>query len=280
MTGQDLADRARVSPSYISLIENGVKVPTEEVAEAIAVALGDGIELYRAWVQSGRIGDLEGAWARLHRARQYASSPALRRRLSSGEDLDAVAHLSPGPAAESERPAYAMEMPFTQEARHIPPLLVGAEAVLSLSTNPVSEAGPALVEVPVLRECADPGDDQIPPNLVVAVLRLDPLIFGEPPVRPFAYRPRYEAIARVRDLFQPGDWVVLDSRPKELAAEHVHAVRFRERVILSRVLAKRDSLLLLPSEGRSDVEVVDLPPGEPWERLVAGSLAVTIRGGS
>ena len=36
-----LAEMAKISPSYLSLIENGEKVPSEEVAVAIATALGD-----------------------------------------------------------------------------------------------------------------------------------------------------------------------------------------------------------------------------------------------
>jgi transcriptional regulator with XRE-family HTH domain len=287
MTGQDLAERARVSASYISLIENGVKVPSEEVAEAIARALGDDPELYRAWAQSGRIGDLEGAWARLHRARRFASSPALRRRLRSGEDLEGWASsLHANEAAAPLEPAEETRA-FEADLLDAPPaasslsLLAEAPAELSRLAALTPRPDSSLIEVPVLRECADPGDGTIPSNLIVDVLRLDPRVFGrEEPLRPFAYCPRYEAIARVRDLFRPGDWVVLDSRPRELSADRVHAVRFRERVILSRVIAKRDSLLLLPTEGRSDVEVLDLSPGEPAERLIAGSLLVTIRGES
>jgi transcriptional regulator with XRE-family HTH domain len=243
IAGQVLAERARVSPAYISLIEKGVKIPSDEVAEAIARVLNDDPELYRAWAQSGRIEDLEGAWARLHRARAYFSSPALRRRLSSGQDL------------EDEAPA---------------------RAVVACS-QPRSDTD--LVEVPVLAECADPGEGPIPPELIVDVLRLDPRVLGrEDPLRPFAYRLGDDAIARVQDLFRPGDWVVLDSRPRELTADRVHAVRFDRRVILSRVLAKRDSLLLLPTEDRSDVQVLDLSPEEPLERFIVGCVVVTIRG--
>jgi transcriptional regulator with XRE-family HTH domain len=281
MTGLDLAEKAKVSPSYVSLIENGVKIPSEDVAEALARALDDDPELYRAWAQSGRIGDLEGAWERLHRARRFASNPAMRRWLDSGEDLR-----EPPLLLAAEERAESPERPVEDGRTFIASAMAAARvadwnAAPCLDDDGAPRRNAAFVEVPVLSECADPGDETIPADVIVDVLRLDPRVFGHrEPLRPFAYRPRERAIARVRDLIHPGDWVVLDSRPRELSADHVHAVRFRERVILSRVLAKRDSLLLLPSEGRSDVEVLDLPPGELQKRLIVGSVAVTIRGES
>lgn len=284
MTGQDLAERAGVSASYISLIEKGVRIPSEEAAQAIARALNDDPELYRVWVQSDRIGDLESAWARLHRARSYASSPAFRQRLRSGQDLDvdevgrqeAERGFAPEKSAEaSERPAFLRRM---------------ADAFVAESQGTVAQeravedrlrAAHDLVAVPVLHECADPGEGAIPPRVIVDVLRVDRRVFGSAePRRPFAYRVQDRSIRRVQDLFRPGDWVVLDSRPRALTADRVHAVRLRGKVVLSRILAKGDALLLLPTEGRSDVEVLDRSPGEPIGRLVVGSVVVSIRGES
>ena len=51
MAAYVLARKAGVSPSYISLIETGAKVPTEEVAETIARVLEDDPDLYRAWAR-------------------------------------------------------------------------------------------------------------------------------------------------------------------------------------------------------------------------------------
>jgi hypothetical protein len=149
--------------------------------------------------------------------------------------------------------------------------------VTGMHARPRREA--TLLEVPVLEDGDDPGPGPIHPDVVVDVLRLDPRLVGRGlPLRPFAYRLGEDTIERVRDLFRPGDWVVLDSRPGELTADRVHAVRFMGRVVLSRVLAKRDSLLLLPSEGRSDVRVLDLEPGELLGRFIVGNVVLTIRG--
>ena len=259
LAGQELAERAGVSPAYISLIEKGVKIPSQDVAEAIARALKDEPELYRAWAQSGRTGDMETAWAQLHNARRYYRDASLRRRLASGADL-------PEEAPPREHFAVPDNRFEAEEGRD-----------WSLAARRPRDTG--LLEIPVLEDGDDPGPGPIHPDVVVDVLRLDPRVLGRAvPLRPFAFRLSEDAIERVRDLFRPGDWVVLDSRPGELTADRVHAVRFMGRVILSRVLAKRDSLLLLPSEGRSDVRVLDLEPGELPSRFIVGNVVLTIRG--
>ena len=259
LAGQELAERAGVSPAYISLIEKGVKIPSQDVAEAIAKALGDEPELYRAWAQSGRTGDMETAWAQLHNARRYYRDASLRRTLASGADL---------PEEARQREHFA-----------VPDNRFEAEEDRSWSPAARRPRDTDLLEIPVLEDGDDPGPGPIHPDVVVDVLRLDPRVLGRAvPLRPYAFRLSEDAIERVRDLFRPGDWVVLDSRPGELTADRVHAVRFDRRVILSRVLAKRDSLLLLPTEDRSDVQVLDLSPEEPLSRFIVGCVVVTIRG--
>lgn len=283
LTGQELAERAGVSPPYISLIEKGVKIPSEDVAEAIARALQDDPELYRAWAHSGRIEDIEGAWTSLHLARRYARSPLLRSRISSGESLEGEAaaaraeyeafeaETSPGPAAETKAREAPDELMLSS---HREPALASSRGLFARSRRDTEP-----VELPVLEAGADPGNERIPTEAIQDVLLLDSRVFGRgKPTRPFAYRLNEAMIARVLDLFRPGDWVVVDSRPGGLTADRVHAVRLHGRVILSRVLAKRDSLLLLPTEGQSDVQVLDLPPGEPLDRVIVGCVVVTIRG--
>lgn len=49
---------SRVSRSYLSLIENGRKVPSAAMAAAIAEALGESPELFRAWVALRKRADL------------------------------------------------------------------------------------------------------------------------------------------------------------------------------------------------------------------------------
>ena len=46
LTGVELAQRSGISPSYVSLIESGAKVPDEDVAADLARVLDDDEDLY------------------------------------------------------------------------------------------------------------------------------------------------------------------------------------------------------------------------------------------
>ena len=72
IAGYQLAKMAGISPSYLSLIENGQKLPSVEVAERIARALGDDPEVYRAWVETADDKDLD---ARAFRLNIVAAAP-------------------------------------------------------------------------------------------------------------------------------------------------------------------------------------------------------------
>ena len=75
ITGSQLASMADISPSYLSLIENGLKLPSAEVAERIARALGDDPDIYRAWVETADDKDLDARADRLEKFRQMRSTP-------------------------------------------------------------------------------------------------------------------------------------------------------------------------------------------------------------
>ena len=85
LTGTQLGQRAGISASYVSVIENGAKVPEEGVAAALARALGDDEALYRAWARAARLGvhDL----ALLNELAAIARTPALASLVESGEAL-------------------------------------------------------------------------------------------------------------------------------------------------------------------------------------------------
>lgn len=55
LTGLEFARRAGVSPSYVSLIEHGEKVPSDAVAVRMARVLDDDERLYRAWAATSRM---------------------------------------------------------------------------------------------------------------------------------------------------------------------------------------------------------------------------------
>src|SRR5262245_54961900 len=83
LTGAELASRAKISPSYVSLIEKGAKVPDEDVAVALARALGDDEDLYRAWARTARLGPEK--LELLNRFEAMRRSPAYVRLVESGQ---------------------------------------------------------------------------------------------------------------------------------------------------------------------------------------------------
>src|SRR5262245_34565969 len=97
--GAQRAERAGISPSYVSLIEKGAKVPDESVAADLARALEDDESLYRSWARAARLGlhDLE----LLNRLDTIARTPAYVSLVESGESLPRLDSLVGGPDSES-----------------------------------------------------------------------------------------------------------------------------------------------------------------------------------
>ena len=87
LTAYQLAEQVDISPSYMSMIETGKKVPMEDVAMRIAEALGDDQELYGAWAHDARE-DLRSTLTHLNRASRYRDSQELQNRLARGDDVD------------------------------------------------------------------------------------------------------------------------------------------------------------------------------------------------
>lgn len=68
LTGMELARRAGVSASYVSLIEHGEKIPSEDVAVRLARVLEDSEDLYRVWSALARMdSETRNAFFRLRR---------------------------------------------------------------------------------------------------------------------------------------------------------------------------------------------------------------------
>ena len=101
LTGAELAQRAGISPSYVSLIENGAKTPDEGVAAALARALEDDEALYRAWARAARLGlhDLE----LLNQIEVISRTPAYMDLVESGEELPKLD--PPGARSRDEDPS-------------------------------------------------------------------------------------------------------------------------------------------------------------------------------
>lgn len=288
LSGSELARRAEISPSYVSLIERGIKVPDEDAAARLARALEDDEDLYRAWARAERYG--------LHHLDEMQQLDALTsdaqtsRMLASGRDLPAataelsrstsalsrladLAFRAPWPRARAASPAPSARQPPEDLQQDIVAEELAYDAEFSESEPPAPDL---VVEVPVLTAGADPrrmlDATALPP------LHLDARLLGTADTAGlFAYELDRDADARLGGIASAGDYVVLSRRVRRLTAERVYAVRAETgRIRLGRVLFKGNSLLLLPATG-SDIEVVPLREGEPWRERVVGVVVLTLK---
>lgn len=287
MTGYELARQAGISPSYISLIEKGEKVPDEEVAVAIARALGDDASLYRAWALTRR-GNLSGTRRALETAERFSTDPALRDRLKRGEDvainevrsrpsLDPTASFLQNTVGEikiRELSAEYADAELLQQAHRRDTELEAPQPRFALA----SPLEPEILEIPVLAEGADPGRGEPPSSLVVGRFRIDPQAVAEDD-RPglFAYKLTAHSATRLRGVVEPGTFVAISRRFRPPSPERVHAVRHHNEVVLSRALWKGSSLLLLPAEGASDFEYVEVGDAARLREVLVGSVVLAVR---
>jgi len=294
MTGAELAKRIGVSPSYVSLIESGAKIPSPSVAERIARALRDSPDLYQAWVFSARQGGWRTALRQSRVWNAYSTDPTSLERVASGEDVadlesrdadyaladEAVTEelLGFAPDHLDESMAKSAESAPPEEARRS---IGGAIGDLFRRKTRPEEAprGFTLLEIPVLEDGADPGDgDEVDESQTVDTLFLDSRLFGTADLRrPFAYRPGDRALRRISERIRPGDHVVLSSGVPQLRPETIVAVRFRREVVLARALLKKTALLLLPAAGAGDFDVIELGDPDALHGLVVGHVVLTVR---
>lgn len=302
MTGAELAKRIGVSPSYVSLIESGAKIPSPSVAERIARALQDAPDLYQAWVLSAR----QGGWRKALRSsrywRAYSTDPRSLERVASGEDVRdlSLEEAMPSRGRTDDDLAIAEEL-----VDFYPDTLVAGDSLAGLSA-PLEARGSrslggtvgglfkrkqskqreedaprgfTLLEIPVLDDGADPGDDdEVDESQIVDTLFLDSRLFGATDLRrPFAYRPDDRALRRVGQRIRAGDHVVLSSGVPALRPETIVAVRFRGEVVLARALLKKTALLLLPAPGDGDFDVIEIEDRDQLQDLVVGRVVLTVR---
>ena len=229
---------ASVSASYVSLIENGYKVPDEPIAVALAEALGDDPRLYRAWVHTRKRADLETAIAAAEILRTVVDvrGPGTGRR--------------PTPAA-LERKAGAPTEASSARLR-VP--------VIPEGLDPGEGVRPSCDVIEWRR--LDPA-------------RL-PAAYRDRLVRPFAWRPTPDGARRVRPILTLGTHALVLRDLGRRSAHDVYAVRHGGRVVLSRVLWNGRLLLLLPAEGESDFVILEAGDESRLRSLILG-VAIMVR---
>jgi transcriptional regulator with XRE-family HTH domain len=263
LTGTDVAQRAGISTSYVSLIENGAKVPDEEVAAGLARALADDEALYRAWARAARIGVHDIAL--LNQLEAIARTPAYVELVESGQELPRLsAHGDEGPVAGSETD-------LARRLREVASKLTPSRAEAAASAEPPH----GVVAVPVLAEGADPAElERVRSRHRLLLDRR--LLGGHDPRQLFACEVPASATGHLRGIAAPGDRVVF-RRGGAIAPDRVCAVRTDRGLVLSRVLVQDRSLLLLPGEGETAFESVALGDGREAADAVAGTHVLLIR---
>jgi transcriptional regulator with XRE-family HTH domain len=205
----ELARRAGVSPSYVSLIEHGEKIPSENVAVRIAQALDEREDLYRVWAVTSRMDE---------RTRE-----AVLRVSQAGELGEGTTPVSSRPPAIESRAAHrgaALE-----------------EEVVAFGLT-----------VPLLVPGATPTNGEIRDEDVETHVTLDArLVAVEPTSDLVALRVDELNGARVRAWLRQDDIVLLEHHSRSLAPGRIHALRVaREGIVLSKVTRDGERLLLLP----------------------------------
>jgi len=269
-----LADQVRISPSYLSLIESGTKVPSEDIAIRLAKALDDDPELYRAWVQATRHPDLRLHLDRLTQIQSFRTSPEMRGRLRRGEwmQLDSSCHR---PEA-SERPLASASSRLRLMQRRSADRDLPSMDELTVPYDP-PESESAALEIPLLPDGTDPGEDPWIAEGVAETIWLDRRLLPPDADLPFAYRPGPEMVERVRRSIEPGDLVVLTAFDGSIDPARIYAVRHEDRVVLSRILPHGSILLLLPSDESGRPASIEYRDESELREPLAGVVVATLR---
>ena len=258
LTGADLAQRAGISASYVSLIENGAKVPDEDVAAQLARSLEDDADLYSTWVRAARLGlqnlDL------LNRLEAASRTPAYLSLVESGQELPKLADAD----ATAELSSRIRE--------------VATRLTSPSPAEPRTESA-SVVSIPLLAPGADPARLESPDvaGAVVDRLLLDRRLFDSAAKGLFACDVAERDMKHLRGVAQPGDRIVFERPGRGPALDRICAVRHPAGLRLSRVLASGRLLLLLPGEGESGFESLELRDDQAAADLVVASHVLLIR---
>lgn len=240
LTGMELARRSGVSPSYVSLIEHGEKIPSEDVAVRIARVLGEREDIYRVWAATARMDEAtrQAVW------RLRGIDPDLQRISRGGDELDP--EVAKEAAAESSV-AVASEYLFPEG--HRPP---GRPRIADRYEFQVAyrleddERAPTL-RIPLLVPGSSPDADPPPAEEVEALVALDARILDRSSASGLVALRVDETNGRdVGTWLRPRDLVVLERQPHTFDPALIHAFRLPEGLRLARASLARDVLLLLP----------------------------------
>lgn len=283
LAGYQLAKMADISPSYLSLIESGQKLPSKEVAERLARALGDDPEVYRAWVETADDPDLEARVERTEKLRQMQAPIESKQGLSLG--LGKLLHRRGRSRAGAERAlpskrvakdAVLDEMPLL--ARHLEaPAMLRAPFEDLADLRPDPDSGPQTRHVPLLDESTDPAKvDQEDAGMSESI-SIDTSLIPRGAGRLFAYRATVRSTERIGNLVRPDDVLVFAADPEGVDPAAIYAVRVNHRIVLSRIVYTQPTLLLIASDLYHDPLTLDVGDEDGLFRALAGVVVAGVR---
>ena len=255
-TVRDLAAAAGISPSYVSLIENGHKSPDPATLERIGKALGLDREFLDALVT------LQGRPADPHVAMDAAE--VLMAKLA---ETDAASGL---PGDMMVGAAYSFAEPRSS------PALMNYSAALRTE---LPEADRYVVAIPMLEEGNEP--ETRPGERERRPLWLDRQVLPEREELQgaFAWRLSSKGLQRIRGVYRRGDIVVIS--PVAWAPDNIHplmvfAVRYEGDVVLGRI-AWTGAELVLGSSGTAAPAVIPARGEAALQKLVAGRVILAVQ---
>ena len=247
-TVRDLAAAAGISPSYVSLIENGHKSPDPATLERIGKALGLDREFLDALVTlQGRPADPQVA---------MDAAEVLMGRLAEADMVLGASY----PVIESRSS----------------PALMNYSAALRTE---LPEADRHVIAIPMVEEGAEP--DSRPADRERRPLWLDRQVLPEREELQgaWAWRLSSRGLQRLRGVYRRGDIVVIS--PTAWAPEAIHplmvfAVRHEGDVVLGRI-AWTGSELVLQNSGTAAPVVLPARGEQALRKLVAGRVILAVQ---
>ena len=246
---RDLAAEAGVSPSYISLIENGHKVPDAGTMERIGRALEIEPGLLKAWVT------------------------VQSRGTDVGSSVDAAHRLM----ASLELYPDAMTTMSLRE----PPTAVYSQASPSAATTELPVPARYVLGVVLAEEGSEPTEAEMRDTDRRVWIDRRALPERDMLRGAFAWRVSREGIARVPRLYRRGDLVVIAREmwsPDAIHPRQVYAVRYEGRVVLSRIAWADGRLVLFgPDSQPAGTAVVEAKSETALRKLVVGRVIAAVQ---
>lgn len=265
-TVRDVAKAAGISPSYVSLIENGHKIPDAGTIEKLGRALGLDEKLLSAWVTvRGRSTD-----ARESIGAAYELSERLGIFPDSVEPEFLLGSLSPPRSADS---------PVLESAAS--PLRASPLRAYSRELGPdLPDADRYVIGIRMVDEGTEPQPDE-PAGKDRRPLWIDRRSLPErDELRgAFAWRLSTVGLSRLRGVYRRGDMVVISPEswsPDRIDERMVFAIRHEGAVLLSRVSWTREQLIL-HSTGPAPTAVISARGEKELRSVIAGRVIVAVQ---